>query len=165
MSTALTTIVEQLPASLSPRFSPDLLTDEELLDFQIMTSNYTGGETIDARKVYSRSLSIDGEKVDKVVWIWGLFCYPKNRVDEITGEVRQNVGVVFLIGDENGPIDQYLSFESTAATRFVERSLLPLIQRNIIGVGDWQIGLPMQVWQVPLQQGHTYRFKLLPRKS
>ena len=152
-----------LPATLSP-FSPELLSEEDLINHQILTSSYTGGEMVDVRRFLSRTPSQDGEKQDKILWIWGLFCYPKVRIDEQTGEEKHNVGVVFLIGDKDGPWDQYLSFESVSAVRFVERSLLPLINRGIIGVGDWSRGFPLQIWYVPLPVGHTYRFKLVSIK-
>lgn len=149
------------PPALRGLFNTDHLTDLELLNFQIMASEYTGGETVNAKRFYSRTIVTDGERLDKIVWLWGLFMYPKNRVDEMTGEAKRNVGVVFQVGDREGPTGVYLSFESISATRFVERSLLPLINRGLIGIGDWSIGLPMQVWEVPLDRGHTFRFKLV----
>lgn len=149
-----------LPPTFRALFDTSSLSDGELIDFQITASEYTGGETLNAKRFYSKTVAQDGEKVDKIVWLWGLFAYPKTRTDQNTGEISNNVGIVFQLGDSDGPSGIYLSFESISATRFVERSLFPLIQRGIIGVGDWSVGLPVQIWEVQLTQGHTYRFKL-----
>lgn len=153
-------LVPALPPTFRALFDTSALSDSELIDFQVMSSEYTGGETVNAKRFYSRTVAADGEKVDKIVWLWGFYAYPKSRTDEITGEVRNTVGVVFQVGTQEGPEGVYLSFESIAATRFVERSLLPLLARGIIQIGDWNIGLPVQIWEQPLDRGHSYRFKL-----
>ena len=158
---SVSSFVPALPPTFRALFDTSHLSDVELIDFQITASEYTGGETVNAKRFYSRTVASDGEQVDKIVWLWGFYAYPKTRVDENTGEIQNKVGIVFRLGDEETATDQFLSFESIAATRFVERTLFPLIQRGIISVGDWNIGLPIQVWEIPAKVGHTFRFKLL----
>ena len=59
-----------LPPSFRALFDTSTLSDAELIDFQIMASEYTGGETTNVKKYYSRTIANDGEKVDKVIWLW-----------------------------------------------------------------------------------------------
>lgn len=135
-------------------------TDQEALDFQILATDYTGGETINVKRYLSGELA-DGTKYQQTIWIWGLLCYRKERVIEATGEVVSNVGVVFRLGSATEPSDMFMSFESVAAIGFVKRTFLPLMLRGMIDIGDWNRGLAIAVWETPAKVGHTYRFKLL----
>lgn len=143
-------------------FSADHLSNEEYLDFQVLATTYTGGETV---KVDSR-LSVkleNGQEVVQPIWLWGIFCYPKERANIETGEMEPKVGIVFRLGTETEPSDIFLSFEGVSPTNFVTRYILPLIKRDIVQVGDWKIGIPIAVWAKPVTVGRTYRFRMLPR--
>jgi hypothetical protein len=146
-------------------FSADHLSNEEYLDFQILQTEYTGGESVNVKRYLSRSLALDGQHRIQPIWIWGLFCYPKERLNVETGEIEPKIGVVFRLGTNEVAGDIFLSMESVAATNFVKRSIVPMIQRGILTVGDWSIGLPIAVWEVPAKVGHSYRFRILNSKE
>ena len=149
---------------LQEYFNADHLSNEEYLDFQIMQTSYTGGETV---KVDSR-LSVkleNGQEIIQPIWLWGIFCYPKERADIETGEMIPKVGVIFRMGDKDYPSDTYLSFEAESANNFVKKTILPMIKRGMLAVGDWSIGIPIAVWAIPLPKGRTFRFRLLSAKE
>jgi len=152
------TFAQQYPGAVEPT------TPAAMLDFTIMASEYTGGETVNVDRYLSTKLA-DGKDINQTVWLWGLLCYSKEMTDTTTGEVSSRVGVVFRLGDETGPSETFLSFTAVSAFNFVKRSILPLMKVGLVGIGDWQIGLPVNVWAVPLDKGRTYRFKLLKKEG
>lgn len=158
-----TTDIVLLPSTISPLFSPEGLSDEEFFDFQAQSSEYTAGEIVDVRKLLSRRASSDEEKKDKIVWLWGFYCFPKTHIDESSGLRNDYIAVIFRLGTEHEPLDQYVSFGAKSAVWFVERTLMPFIARGKIGPFDWQVGLPVQIWAHPLTQGQSYDFKLVKR--
>ena len=145
-------------------FSADHLTNEEYLDFQVLATKYTGGETVNVKR-YLSSYKADGTPVDQTIWVWGIFCYPKERTNIETGEVETKPGIIFRLGTQAEPSEMFLSFESSAMTNFVKRSILPMINRGILAVGDWSIGIPLRVWEVPAKVGNSYRVRLLSPKE
>lgn len=133
---------------------------QEVLRFVRVASRYTGGESVHADAYCSARLA-NGSEVRQVVWLWGSLAYHKELVNKQNGEITSVVGVVFRLGDESGPADTYLSFSSSAAWSFVKRSLLPLMQVGLIGMGDWPVGLPILIRKKELEVGHTYQFELI----
>ena len=146
-------------------FNADHWSNEEYLDCQVMQTTYTGGETVNVKKFLSRSESQNGVDEIRPIWLWGVFCYPKERLNTETGELEPRVGIIFRLGTPSEPTELFLSFESVAATNFVKRSILPMIKREMIGVGDWTLGIPIAVWEVPAKIGHSFRFRLLSSKE
>lgn len=145
-------------------FNADHLSNAEYLDFQVMQTSYTGGETVNVKSRLSSKLA-DGREILQPIWLWGVFCYPKERLNTETGELEPRVGIIFRLGTPSEPSELFLSFESVAATNFVKRSILPMIKREMIGVGDWTLGIPIAVWEVPAKVGHSFRFRLLSSKE
>ena len=145
-------------------FSADHLSNEEFFSFQIMQTTYTGGETVKIDSRLSMRLE-DGREILQPIWLWGIFCYPKERVDTDSGEMLPKVGIIFRLGDKEGPSEIFLSFEAESANNFVKRSILPLIKRGMLVVGDWEMGIPIAVWAKPLPVGRTFRFRLLDPKE
>lgn len=145
-------------------FNADHLSNAEYLDFQVMQTAYTGGETV---KVDSR-LSVkleNGQEIIQPIWLWGVFCYPKERLNVETGEMVPKVGVIFRLGTATEPSETFLSFEAESANNFVKKTILPMINRGMLAVGDWSMGIPIAVWAIPLPVGRTFRFRLLSSKE
>ena len=145
-------------------FSADHLSNEEYLAFQVLATTYTGGETVKVDTRLSMKLE-SGQEIIQPIWLWGIFCYPKERLNVETGEMVPKVGVVFRLGDKERPSDLFLSFEAESANNFVKRSILPMIKRGMLAVGDWTMGIPVGVWASPLSPGRTFRFRLLSPKE
>ncbi len=136
------------------------VTPAEVLRFVQIASRYTGGETVNADP-YVSFRPANGQELKQPVWLWGSLAYKKELVNKESGQVSNIIGVVFRLGDSEGPSEKYLSFSSVAAWNFVKRSLLPLIQVGLIGMGDWNMGLPILIRKKILERGHTYNFEML----
>lgn len=138
----------QLPASASQE-------DIELVI--IAASEYTGAITVSIDDYLTRRHPQTKEEMLIPLQLWGCMAYAKQRVDQVTGEVRNVVGIVFKARlSEQDSYCSFISFESVAANNFFRRSILPL--RTL---GDWDRPLYMVVRPIPLKTGHTYAFQLV----